>query len=251
MSMITKLQSRKLGLVDLFAMGFELYLKNFKAFLTIFGATLFPYTLILSFIQLYNNPPSLLPVLLNSICTLAILPIYTIALAITVDACVAEGNPQFDTVLRRVTSGFLPVFSSNIKYQIIFFLRFLCLIIPGVIYLINNNYFAFAIILRGQRGRAAFQYSRSLVRGNWWKVFVLNVLAGIAAFGLQILVKKILSPLMSNSPVLVNIFSDTLSGLVALGIGISAVLLFLNLDFRNGELQDKRNTQHQVGSAKP
>ncbi|MBD2775076.1 hypothetical protein [Iningainema tapete] len=141
-------------------------------------------------------------------------------------------KPQLKIVFKRILHRILPLIGLNIRCGIIYFLRCLLLIVPGIIYIVNNGYYANALILRDQRGKAAFQYSRSLVKGNWWRVFFLNLLSFITVVGLQAIMNKILSSVIANSPILISVLSITLANLVSLGVVISGVLLFLNLDFQ-------------------
>lgn len=235
MSIHSDLQNKKLGLFELMAMGFDLYLKNFRSFFSLFCLTLLPFSIIFQFLALNfaPNPSLLIPYYLFFIFYFfAVIPVYTIALAILTEGYIVGKKPQINVAIRQILSRILPLTSLNIRFGFIFLLRFLLLIVPGVIYAVNNGYVALAFILRDQRGKAAFKYSRALVKGNWWKVFFFYLLIYITSFGLQALMNKILSSVIINSPTLVTILSSTLSALVGLGVGISGVLLFLNLDFQ-------------------
>jgi hypothetical protein len=236
MSILSDLQTRKLGLLELIAMGYNLYLKHFRIF---FGLL----CIILPFLIIFEALVKLLPsnpilwiipyMFFGAFYSLVVIPVFTSALAIIAEGYILGENPKLNVAIRRALHLILPLIGLNMRFFIIFYLRLLLLIVPGVIYGINNSYFILALILRDQRGKAAFQYSRSLVKGNWWKVFFFSVLIVLLAYGLQILINKNLGNVIINSPVLVSILSSIISNLAALGVGISAVLLFLNLEFQN------------------
>ncbi|BAY13986.1 hypothetical protein [Calothrix sp. NIES-2098] len=237
MSILSDLQTKKLGLFELLAIGFDLYLKHFRSFSSLLCVIL-PFSIIFQILS--SNSPSIFlnPIVFISYSLLLIfyffivIPVYIIVFVILAEGYILGENPQINVVTRGILPRIIPLNCLGIKFNIILILRFLLFIVPGVIYLVNNAYYSYAFILRDQRGKAAFQYSRSLVKGNWWKVFFFYVLLYIIIFGLRVLMKKILSSLILNSPILVAILSDTLASLVSVGVGISGVLLFLNLEFQ-------------------
>jgi hypothetical protein len=235
MSILSDLQTKKLGLLELLAMGFDLYLRRFQGFLTLFCVTYLPLLIIYQSIVL--NPPSnsILQIsysLFSMFLFLILGPVYTTALAILTEGYVLGERPQVDVAIRQVLSRILPLTGLNIRFFIIFYLRFLLLIIPGMIYAVNNGYFGLSFILRDQRGKAAFQYSRSLVKGNWWKVFFFNPLIFTINFGLDRLISKFLSSFIVTSSQLVTLSPFVFVSFVALGFEISRILLFLNLEFQ-------------------
>ncbi len=234
MSILYDLQNKKLGLFELIAMGFDLYLNNFRIFVSLL-CTYLPFVIIINIIAPYALFNLSLLILYYSIFLfflILVLPFYTTALAILTERFVMAEKPQLKIVFKRILHRILPLIGLNIRCGIIYFLRCLLLIVPGIIYIVNNGYYANALILRDQRGKAAFQYSRSLVKGNWWRVFFLNLLSFITVVGLQAIMNKILSSVIANSPILISVLSITLANLVSLGVVISGVLLFLNLDFQ-------------------
>ena len=47
----------------------------------------------------------------------------------------------------------------------------LLLIVPGVIWVIYYSFFLFVVALRGLSGKPALDYSKAIVKGQWWRVF--------------------------------------------------------------------------------
>ncbi len=235
MSILSDLQTKKLGLFELIAIGFDLYLKHFRSFFSLLCVAILPFLIIFQILILNVSSNSILLIpfgIFYIFYLFVVIPVYTIAFAILTEGYILGENPQLNVVIRRILSQILPLSCLNLRFGIIVGLRLFLLIIPGVIYAINNGYCGFAFILRDQRGKAAFQYSRSLVKGNWWKVFFFNVLLNIIIFGFQAAMNKILSNVIVNSPASVTILSSTLASLFTLGVVISGVLLFLNLEFQ-------------------
>lgn len=235
MSMLSDLQSKKIGVFDLLAMGFGLYLQHFRSFASIFCVLLLPF---LVFIQVATlHPPTnivgiIATILFYVFYFIFVIPVYTVVFAVFTEEYVMGNRPQLNTAMKHIWSRVLPLTGLNIKFSIIGGLRTLLLIIPGLIYYVNNVYYSYAFILRGQQGKSAFQYSRMLVKGSWWKVWAFFVVGGLVAFGLNILIGKILAPVIPNAPTVVAIVSNTVASLFSLWVGIGGVLLFLNLDFQ-------------------
>ncbi|QSJ20262.1 hypothetical protein JYQ62_17090 [Nostoc sp. UHCC 0702] len=204
--------------------------------------TLLPFLIIFPFINLqafistlnfdFNPILLILWILFIIFYCLIVFPVYVNGLAILTEGYVLGENPQIDVTIKRILSRIIPLTCLSIRFSIICFLLSLLLIIPGIIYGVKNSYYGPAFILRGQTGEAAFEYSRSLVKGNWWKVFLFSILYSIIISVLQELIEKILNRVIIDSPALVTILCEIISlNLIAVGV-ISGVLLFLNLEFQ-------------------
>lgn len=108
----------------------------------------------------------------------------------------------------------------------------LLLVIPGIIWLVYYTFTLQFVVLRGMRGKAALNCSKSLVKGRWWKVFWINLIMILISmvFGFG---HECLSPLL---PKALSIIIAT--GLDIVNIGFSTVVtttLFLNLDSISGK----------------
>lgn len=235
MSMLSDLQNKKLGLFELIAMGFDLYLNNFRIFVSLLCITNLPFSIIVNSLSPYvsfNPSLSILSFSIYLFWLIFVIPFYSGASAILTENFIMAEQPQLKIVVKQILHRILPLTSLNIKFSIIYFLRVMLLIVPGIIYAVNNGYYFLSFILRDQRGKAAFQYSRSLIIGNWGRVFFFNLLTVIPVFGFQVIINKVLSNVIANFPILIALISSTIVGLVGHGLVISGVLLFLNLDFQ-------------------
>jgi len=79
--------------------------------------------------------------------------------------------------MRHALSRWRSGVATNFLKALALMATFLLLIVPGIIY---SVYFAFAICavaIRGQSLRAALSYSKSLVKGRWWTVFGVMLVA--------------------------------------------------------------------------
>lgn len=238
MSILSELQSRKLGLIELILMGFDVYFKNLKPILLAFAVILLPFMIILGalvyLVQIDPNRSVILWIWYLGFLILVLLMslIYFIALSIITENFVNDRKTSYQSVVRQIASSFIPLFLLGIRFGINYFLRCLLLFIPGIIYLVNNQYYGLAFILRDQRGKAAFAYSRSIVKGNWWRVLFFGFLSNFVIFGLQKIFSKALNTVPLINDFIASVLSQVLPQFIAIGIGVGAILLFLNLDYQ-------------------
>ncbi|NEO72525.1 hypothetical protein [Moorena sp. SIO3H5] len=236
MSSLSKLQSRKLGFIELISMGFDVYLKNLKPILLLFCTIYLPLLIILSALnpENQNNPSGLFLAffIVFSIVVALVGFIYYIALALITENYLHGRDTSYQSAVQKIVSNLLPLVGLALIFSINYFIRFMLLIIPGIVYTVNNQYYGLTCILRDQRGKDAFNYSRSRVEGNWWKVFFFTFLGGLIALALQF----ILNSVLTSIPFMKNFWGDLLSVIlpqfIVIGITIGNILLFLNLDYQ-------------------
>ncbi|NEO17247.1 MULTISPECIES: hypothetical protein [unclassified Moorena] len=172
MSSLSKLQSRKLGLIELISMGFDVYLKNLKPILLLFCTIYLPLLIILSALnpENQNNPSGLFLasfVVVSIVVNLAGI-IYIIALSLITENYLHGRDTSYQSAVPKIVSSLLPLVSIVFIFWINYLLRFMLLIIPGIVYAVNNQYYGLAFILRDQRGKDAFDYSRSSDAARSW-----------------------------------------------------------------------------------
>ncbi|NEO13188.1 MULTISPECIES: hypothetical protein [unclassified Moorena] len=260
MNILSKLKNRKLGLIELMSMGFEVYIKNLKPILLVFSTINLSFLIIMLAMRflLPNNPELSIfvfrifgSIIFGSslfICQI----IYFIPIAIITNNYVYGRHNNYQSVVKKLLASLVPLFLLSLRFILKVFMLYLGAIITGlllflllsllnlqfhiyfhpvfsvlvslvlivltrpvIIYIINNQYYGLAFLLRDQRGTAAFAYSRSIVKDNWWRVFFFSFLVMLLDFGLQQLF---------YIPFIIVQF-------IAIGIVIGSTLLFLNLDF--------------------
>lgn len=239
MTILSELQKKKLGLLDLIALGYDLYLKNIRLFLSL-NCMALPFFIILIIPQNSANFPNsvnLLFALLNQIFYFFVfVPCYSATVCILVENCVLGEQNQPKNIVDRIIYRIFPLLCLSIRFSLNLFARLLLMIIPGIIYYVNNGFVLFALILRSQTGKSAFQYSRLLIKGNWRRVFFYNLISYMTVFGVLIIFDTIINIIFVGSPspllLLAKILSFSLYIFATFGLTISGVLLFLNLEFQ-------------------
>jgi len=233
MDILDELQARRLGFMELFSLGWLIYLKNFKSIIIAYCLTSLPFLIgyQLLFVAIQDSPSLVLLIFLPSIFILNVAGLaYYIAVAIITENFLHKksSNPY-----QMIYSRLLPLFRLSLRVGVGYFLRFLLLIVPGIIYLVRNTFFGLALILRDQRGKAALDYSVTIVDGNGWFVFALTFVPLILTFLLQYLLASLLG-LISSNPILIQVLAPALSSILVIGFGISGILLFINLEYQKG-----------------
>ncbi len=120
---------------------------------------------------------------------------------------------------------------TGVLQYIITFALILLFIIPGVIWLIYYTFMCQAIALTDYKWKNALDYSKFVVKGNWWKVFgnlfVLSLVPMVIHFCMfypyRYLIKS--KSELDALIILINVISNVLSSFVSVG----ATILYINL----------------------
>lgn len=231
MSILSELQSRKLGLVEIIVFGYEIYFKNIKFFLIQDCVLILPWSTVLD-IEHYLPDFVLFWQLYMWFYLLIVVPIYTMSLVIATENLVLNKETRFKPLMSQIFPNIGTAINLNFRCMIGITLRLFLLIVPGIIYGINNGYVLYTFALRGQKGKAAFNYSRTIVKGNWWRVFLFSLLTYFSVVGLQLILQKILKTILFFNSLSMSLLSTLIPQFILLGMGIAGVLLFLNLDYQ-------------------
>ena len=122
----------------------------------------------------------------------------------------------------------------------------LLLFIPGFIYSIYYIFMLDAVALRGKDGMEALKYSKTLVEGQWWRIFWISMGIGVIYLIFNGLITFTLSkvsadPYFAIIPNAINLY-------IASILGVVGTVLFLNTDSvhhrkltRRKEIEKKEN----------
>lgn len=126
-----------------------------------------------------------------------------------------KGTIDWKEIIRHSFSKWAQTALTMILARIIAVVLLVLGIIPGIIWAINFVFIANAVVLRGYSGKQALNYSKSLVKGRWWRT---------AGFFLTFFLIAILPP------ILLSIFNGLLVEFIALNASvIQAMDLFFSL----------------------
>ncbi|MBI5354740.1 MAG: hypothetical protein HZB50_19020 [Chloroflexi bacterium] len=105
----------------------------------------------------------------------------------------------------------------------------LLLFIPGVIYSIYYLFMLDAVALRDKDGREALKYSKTLIEGQWWRIFWISMGIGIIFSIFNGLITFLLSKVSANP--YFAIVPNAITLYIASIFGVVSTVLFLNIDF--------------------
>jgi hypothetical protein len=108
----------------------------------------------------------------------------------------------------------------------------LLLVVPGIIWGVYYLFVIYIVALRNKTGKAALEYSQSLVSGHWWDVFVvylgISIVLGVVGGVISALFKWLPLNLFTS------LISFSLQTIIGSFLTVSITILFLNLDFVKG-----------------
>ena len=107
---------------------------------------------------------------------------------------------------RQAISRALPAAWSYVLAGVIILALLLLLIIPGVIWIIYYSFVPYVVALRGRSGKSALDYSKSVVKGNWWKVLAVVLLLAFFNTGLTWLLSRF-QPVIAEFPITLAVFA--------------------------------------------
>ena len=188
-----KLSKKEFSIGEILFNSWKLFTKNFQPILIIVLVVYIPINFILALIpiealmeqqgsiqgfKIYIRIIQILEVLIGVIATMAI--------AFIIKSKLDGKSIDFKIALKKSLSRWSAAVGTTILLGIFLVGLVLLLIIPGVIYF---NYWIFAIyavILYNKSGKKALDYSKSVVKGRWWRVFWYSLVFGISSFVIAI-----------------------------------------------------------------
>lgn len=153
----------------------------------------------------------------------------TMAVAFVVERSLVGENIGFREALKKAVARWGSMIWANIIAGLIIFGLTLLLIVPGIVWFVYYTFVECAVVLRGKGGKTALDYSKSLVKGNWWRVFGISLLFTILSFLTYIVVDIPFWFLPQNA--LTIVVSTTIGDIVSTIFLVAMVIFFLNLDY--------------------
>ncbi len=126
----------------------------------------------------------------------------------------------------------------------------LLLIIPGIIRSIYYSFSMFIVTLRNLSGKAALDYSKTLIEGQWWRVLGYTVLFRAMGLGIGIILGLIL--LLIPDLVIIDLFVYTIAEIIDVLFIVAIAIFFINIDFtkdKNRDLTEQQNNAIKIDEA--
>ncbi|MBP2653717.1 MAG: hypothetical protein H6Q73_1286 [Firmicutes bacterium] len=237
--MFDAIRQREFGLGDIIKTSFMVYGKQIKSILLITLIMLIPINAMSYFCEEYliyqqSTPPEQSIVIGLALISLGIFMIFIGIAWKNIILLLVEKAVDGENAKLKVKSilkiGFFRVgsciFAIYLGMFICFGLSFL-LIIPGIVWMLYYVFVQQAVVLRGVNSEKALVYSKSLVKGRWWRTFgkllVIGLIYLVLCIGLVLIGKYF--------PSNVNIILKSLISIVEVFLHIFVTIMFLNIDY--------------------
>jgi len=230
-----KLWQRQMSFGEILSEGFRLIRNNFIPILLLLLCSQIPFNLFRTFLpdvvtsERYGElNVSIVSVLISFVNFLINLFVW-IGIAFIVEKSVQGELVSLREIFKLSFSRLDDVFGTSLLVSIIILGLTLLLVVPGIIW---SNYYSFAVIitaLRNMKAKAALQYSKKLVQGQWWRVFWIYtaIRIPIVIFNLLIL---LLSRQVPDIKLLYIFAPFTIFNIVGAITLVMTVILFLNTE---------------------
>jgi len=222
------------GLGRVIAAGWEQYRKHFRSILPIFLIVYVPINIGLSFVPLdqlietHGVRGVRIYMKLVQLSEFLIGVLATMSLAKLIESSISGEPITWRAALRHAVGRWGASIGTGLLAGLIVLGMFLLLIVPGIIWSLYYSLFVYVVALRGLSGKEALDYSKGIVKGQWWRVLgyllVIEVLSAIA--GVVVAAPFYFTP----DSRLLDIASDTLVDIVSALFLAMTTVFFLNND---------------------
>jgi len=240
----------RFGLGRIIATGWQLYCRHFLSILPIFLIVYIPINIGLSFVPVdqliatHGLRGFRIYMKLIQLTEFFIGVLATMALAKLIESAVSGTPITWQTAFRHAVSRWGASIGTGLLAGLIVLGLVLLLIVPGIIWGLYYVLFVYVVALRGLSGKQALDYSKRLVKGQWWRVF--GYLLVIELFGLVATLVVAVPLFFTPDHRLLDIISDTLVDIVSALTLTMTTVFFLNNDYIN-----KQGEQNPVGNPVP
>lgn len=134
----------------------------------------------------------------------------------------------WDTALRYGLSRWFASFWTSLLAGIMLIGLFLLLIVPGVIFAVYWGFAMAVVALRGMEGMSALRYSRSLVKGRWWKTFGYWLVFGLLNMVCALIVSAVFAVIPEAR--VSTILGNSVVSLVSAFFTVVGIVFFLRFE---------------------
>lgn len=230
--MFKEMRERELAVSNLLKNGWLMYCKEFQNIIILMFIGLLP-TATFQYIVSLNPTKLTLTTGILGIVAMIVIGIMSMAVILIVENKINDDKIEMDWTIAtyKAYARLGSCIGTSLLSALILMGLIVLLIIPAFIWSIYYIFLLQVVVLRGIDGKVALDYSKSLVKGRWWKIFRLLVILGFINAALHFLIA------LGCGIFLPQVFVTTISmGLNVFLLGFQTVLLtilFLNLDYLN------------------
>lgn len=209
-------QPAEYSIGKILSLGWKYFEQNWKTILFIILIIYIPINIIVTLTSIHTNYADFGSVSggmrLYQLLQAVIGIIATMAIALVVKSNIDGNTLSLKESLKKAARLWPKAFSTNILLAICLIGLTLLLIVPGLIFGIYWMFSLYAVIFHDKIGTKAFGYSKSVVKGRWWKVLGYSIVFGI---------------LMVIASLVIGLITGLISGLIPTIAGSSIVEIVL------------------------
>ena len=234
--MLRQILERELSIREILSNSWNIYSKQFKSIAIITLIIYVPINIILYLIgdtivdieslKNYSNVTKLLENLFGIIATMGI--------AVVVERTITSENDMEASWGEAISTAFSrwgSCIGTNLLGGLIILGLSILLIIPGLIWALYYAFSVQVVVLKNIGGKKALDYSKSLVKGQWWETFGTLFVLGIIGILIGIVIGIVIeffSPYLPDSS---SIITDTALDIVGAFFTVAFTVYFINIDF--------------------
>jgi hypothetical protein len=216
----------------IFSESLKLFKENFKLILIITLIVYTPVNIILVVFQvnklpLWQQTLSRLTGLIEIIGAMAII--------ILIKSKLDGVSLNLKSIFKKSLAKWPKAVVTSILTNIFLILLFLMLIIPGIIYSVYWTFNLYSVVLCDKFGKGAMDYSKSLVKGRWWKVLSYAALINILVVIFSLIIGAVFSAIfsfikvMTGGETIFEFLGYMLSNIIFSFSQVALTIFFLNL----------------------
>lgn len=231
---------KEIGISGILSESWRLFRENFWLIFIISFVVYIPINTILTFVpvdQLLEQGLRGIRIYMRIIQFLEFLIgiIATMAIAYLVKARLDNKKISAWTALKEAVFKWPAAILTSFVTGISLLFLFLLLIVPGIIFAVYWMFVVYAVILKDELAFDAMSYSKSVVKGRWWKALGYSVVFGLLGLIVSLFLGFILGAISfflpaniigSGIDVIMTTFTDVISAFFT----VVFVIFFLNFD---------------------
>ena len=232
---VQRIKTHQMGIFEFFGEGWKYYSSNFVKILLIIICIYVPINTIVLLIpvheSLLDDPARLTQLYARIYQGLETLIgcIATVGIAAIVEGAILGVNLSWGDAMRKGFSRWGSTVGTSILAGFILLGLTILLIVPGIIWTVYYTFWLYVVALRNIGGKAALDYSKNLVVGQWWRVAGIIIVISIADIITNFII-GIPSWFLPDNLIL-NVLSDTTLDVISSLFTVTSIVFFLNTDY--------------------
>jgi hypothetical protein len=242
--MNTTITTHQYSIGEIFSEGWRIYRSQFIKIVIIILCVYIPVYSIRAFVTVTFLQEALgvqdattLYRLTNQLTNSLLIILATIAIGYLVERTIQVKETTWSDAFKFAFSRWSSVILTGIIAGIILTGLYILLIIPGLIWSLYYTFWQYVVSLRNLEGKEALDYSKNLVRGQWWRVFGMLLLLVLVQVLVVLLISagegyiiKLINPLWLTNP-FIKIISYPILMVVSWLFNVMQIVWFLNVDY--------------------